>query len=157
MNDDKSDAHSGSKLYSNEEAEELLNCFLEKYKRDVSKHQRSVFGFVTIVISQTRNLRLEILRGNYNTVEPNSIVFPNGTIQVYISHECIPCGRKQLLYWCIKMLTDRQFYISNTRTSIIEISKDGKIISEVSAPRNRDMDESSFAMHYAKDILKRLF
>lgn len=156
MNDDKSETHSGLKLYSNEEAEELFNCFLETYTKEKPKRHRSVMEFAAIVINKTHNLQLDILRGNSNTAEPNSVVFPDGTVRVYISHECSPCGRKQLLYWCIKMLTDEQFYVSNTRGAILEISEDGEIISDVPPPHYKDMDHNSFAMHYTKDILKIL-
>lgn len=157
MNDGKSDTHSNFKLRTNEEAEEFINCVLETYTQKVPKHQRSPREFAVKLSDMAWNLKMNIRSGNYNTAEPNSIILPNGTIEVYISDECSPCGKKQLLYWCIMMLTDKQFFVSNTDNPIFEIADNKEILSHVQPPPIREMDKNSFAMQLAKKLLKRLF
>ncbi|MDE7382970.1 MAG: hypothetical protein K2M99_03680 [Treponemataceae bacterium] len=150
MSEDKSDTYGNNSSVI--ESKELSERLTQKYPLTKPLQQMSVPEFLRTAIWHDWNKELKLRRGNSNTANPTHLILPNGTLEIYISNEQTRCGRIQLLYWYFKQLYGQ---IQPDSVSVFDI-KNGKIIENLPAPLNMDMDENDNAMHYAKIMLKIL-
>lgn len=150
MGEDKSDTH-GNHSFVNDD-KKLLDLLKEKYLLEEPLQQMSVLEFLRTAIRHDWNKELTLRHGNNNTASPTHLILPNGTLEIYICNEQTRCGRIQLLYWYFKQLYNRP---QPDSVSVFDI-KNGRIVENLPAPLNVDMDENDIAMHYAKLMLKIL-
>ena len=150
MSEDKSDTH-GNHSFVNDDRE-LSEVLKEKYLLEEPLQQMSVLEFLRTAIWHDWNKELTLRRGNSNTACPTHLILPNGILEIYICNEQTRCGRIQLLYWYFKQLYNQPKLDSVS----VFVIKNGRIVENLPAPLNVDMDENDIAMHYAKLMLKIL-